>query len=494
MKRVRGTPESNDARIQVMSELMGRVLNRAMLASQLGSQSYGGSRDIQQALGYKAQLTYTDFLARYTRQELAKAVIDRPVKATWQGVLELQESSEPEETEFEKAWRELDRGLGVKAKLSRLDRLTGIGRYGVLLLGFNDVAKNEDWVKPLSKGRELVFIRPLGEETAGIDKYEENPGNERYGLPLLYNVQAMDVSTKNSTTVKVHYSRMIHVVDNPLESDIYGTPRLEAIFNRLMDVEKIAGGDAEMFWRGARPGYHGKLDPEYQATPEFKAALKEQIDEFEHNLRRILINEGIDMESLAQQIADPSTHLDSQLKLISSETGIPIRILTGSERGELASSEDRSEWLSYVQTRREEHAEPCIIRPFVDRLIEYGVLPEPADDYSIKWSDLFAQSEKMRVENGKSRANALREYTSNPMAIEVIPPSVFMEKFLGFTSDDIDLVHSMREKEMEEELKEMKKAMDLLNPPPPEPVEKKDKSKEQRGEPKQRRRPPDASV
>jgi hypothetical protein len=492
MKRVRSTPVPVDPKqIQVLSEIVGR----AMLATQLGTQSYGGNRDLMLALGYKAELVFTDFFARYKRQEIAKAVIDRPVKATWQGVLELQESNEPEETEFEKAWRELNRDLGLKSKLSRLDRLTGIGRYGVLLLGFNDISRNEDWIKPLSAGKkQLKYIRPLGESTAEIDSFEDNPGNERYGMPLLYNIQTIDPSTKGSRAVKVHYSRVIHVTDSPLESDVYGTPRLEAIFNRLMDVEKIAGGDAEMFWRGARPGYHGKLDPEYQATPEFKADLQNQLAEFEHNLTRFLINEGIDLESLAQQIADPSTHLDTQLKLISSETGIPIRILTGSERGELASSEDRSEWLSYVQTRREEHAEPCIVRPFVDKLIEYGVLPEPSDDYNVKWSDLFAQSEKMRVEIGKSRANAIREYTSNPMAIEIIPPSVFMEKCLGLTIDEIELVHSMRDDELQEELKKMKDAMDMINPPTPAPEKPKEKSKEQRGEPKQRRRLPSASV
>jgi hypothetical protein len=260
-----------------------------------------------------------------------------------------------------------------------------------------------------------------------------------------------------------------------------------------MDIEKVAGGDAEMFWRGARPGYHGKLDPEYQATPEFKAELKEQIDEFEHNLRRMLINEGVDLEALEQQIADPSSHMDIQLKLISSETGIPIRILTGSERGELASSEDRSEWLSYVQTRREEHGEPNIMRPLIDRLIEYGILPTPQDNYSIKWSDLFAQSEKMRVDIGKSRSNSIREYTSNPMAIEVIPPQVFMEKCLGFSEDEIDWVYSVRDTEMEDEIRKMREMQDILNPAPTAPTEEK-RSKSERGVPRKRRALPDASV
>lgn len=478
--------------IQVLSELVSRVL----LASRLGTQSYNGNRDLYQALGYKNQLTFDDFFQRYKRQDVAKAVIDRPVKATWQGNLELIETNEVDETEFEKAWRKLNREMGLKSRLSRLDRLTGIGRYGILLLGLDDASTNEAWQNPVKTGaRTLYYVKPLSEESAKINKYEERPSNERYGLPFMYEIQITDANSNNSKQVLVHHSRVIHVTDNPLESEVFGTPRLEPIFNRLMDIEKVAGGDAEMFWRGARPGYHGKLDPDYQATQAFKDDLKAQVDEFEHNLRRILVNEGVEMQALEQQIADPSAHLDTQLKLISSETGIPIRILTGSERGELASSEDRSEWLSYIQTRREEHAEPAILRPVIDRFIKYGILPEPEDEYSVHWSELFAQSEKMRVDIGKARANAIAEYTRNPLAMEVVPPSVFMEKCLGFSSDEIEWVYNTRDEEMEDEVRELRKMQDILQPEPA-PVNQPDKkkSKERRGETPKRRKMPDASV
>ena len=481
----------DEKQIHVLSEMVGRMI----LASRVGAQSYGGKRNLYRALGYSNELEFGDFYGRYKRQELAKAIIDRPVKATWQGVLELIESNEAEDTEFEKAWKDLNREFGLKSRLSRLDRLTGIGRYGVLLLGLDDVRSTEAWENPVNGGaRKLRYVRPLSEDSAKISKFVEKPSNDRYGLPLIYNIETIDPTTKSNKVIKVHYSRIIHVTDNPLESEIYGTPRLEPVFNRLMDIEKIAGGDAEMFWRGARPGYFGKLDEEYQATEAFKSLLKDQIDEFEHDLRRFLVTEGVDVKSLEQQISDPSSHMDTQLKLISSETGIPVRILTGSERGELASSEDRSEWLSYIQTRREEHAEPCILRLVVDRFIELKILPEPKDDYSVHWSELFAQSEKMRVDIGKSRANAIREYTSNPMAIEIIPPSVFMEKGLGFTSDEIEWVRSVRESEMEDEVKKMKEMQDILQPEPPPVQEPKEKSKEQRGETKQKRKMPDASV
>jgi len=447
-------PISKGQQIKTFSELVGR----AMLATKMGIQ-FGGNRNLYDALGYKEKLTFEDYLSRYTRQDIAKAIIDRPVKATWQGPLELIESNEPEDTEFEKAWKELDRKLGLKTLLSRVDRLTGIGEYGILLLGLDDVKNQEGFMKPVSEEGEhsLMYVKPFGQKTAKIDSYEENPKSDRYGKPLIYAIGVQDIASKSDQIVKVHYSRIIHITDDNLESEVLGTPRLEAVFNRLMDLEKLVGGDAEMFWRGARPGFHGKVDPEYTMTQETKDDLLNQLDEYEHDLRRFLINEGVDVEALTQAIADPANHVDVQIQMISAVTGIPKRILTGSERGELASTQDTGEWLAYVQARREDHAEPRIVRPFVDRLVELTILPKPKEDYTVNWKDLFSVSEKTRVEIGKGRANALREYTYNPIAEAIIPPDAFLEKFLGFTADEITMIRKMRDEQLGEEVMDIVK-------------------------------------
>lgn len=449
-------------------QLLGGLIGRASLASRLGLQ-FGGERDIYQTLGYKNPLTYQDYWDHYSRQDIAKAIIDRPVKATWQGELELIESEDADKTAFEKAWKELNQKLKLRSLLSRVDRLTGIGRYGILFLGLNDVRSTEDLVNPVNINgkRKLLYIKPFGEKGALIDKYEEDPSNERYGLPLIYSVNVVDVSSGANKTVRVHHSRVLHILEDHLESEVMGIPKLESVFNRLYDLEKLIGGDAEMFWKGARPGYQGKVDPEYTMTTETKADLKEQIDEYEHGLRRILINEGVDLTALAQQLADPTGHVDIQIQMISAVTGIPKRILTGSERGELASTQDSGEWKTYVQSRREDHVEPHIIRPLTDRLIELGVLPKPdSGEYKIDWLDLFSISEKERVEIGKSRANALREYTTNPIASAVIPPDAFFEYFLGFSQGQIDLVKKQIAAGISSEQKDLMEEMDKITAGP----------------------------
>lgn len=435
---------------QQLQTFASELIGRANLAARLGQQ-FGGSRDLYSALGYEKKLEFSHYSAKYIRHEIARAIIDRPVKSTWQGPLELLESSKSQDTPFEKAWIDLNRKLGLKTILSRADRLTGIGRYGILFLGLDDMRTVKDFANPVKSGqRKLIYVKPFGESTVKIKKLESSPSNPRYGMPLIYSFDVDDVNG-NPTVYDVHYSRVIHIVDNPLESDIYGTPRLEPIYNRLCDLEKLVGGDAEMFWRNARPGFQGKVEKDFQMTEGMRRELVEHLDEYEHDLRRFIINEGIDIEPLTQPISDPEPHFKVSISCISAQTGIPQRVLMGSERGELASTQDTSEWKDYVQSRREDFAEPAILRKFVDRLIELKILPQPSENYTVKWSDLYAMSEKEKVEVGKARANALREYTYNPIAQGIIPPSVFYEYFLGFSTEQITLTNAMRDDIISEE-------------------------------------------
>ena len=466
MKRISKSASLNTNQIS----LEGTLLNRGVLSSLLGFQ-YRGERDLYQALGYPSgEIKFSEFYSRYTRQDIAKAVIDRPVRATWQGPLELVEVEEQEDTTFEQAWLALDRKMKIKTKLARLDRLTGLGRYGVLLLGLDDVRSREGFAKPVTEGvRTLHYVKPYSESSATILELVNNPSDSRYGLPLFYNMVVKEANG-GTADVKVHYTRVVHITDDPLESEVYGTPRLEGIYNRLMDIEKLVGGDAEMFWRGARPGYEGKVSDEYTLTKEMRDDLLQQINEYENNLRRFLINEGIDIQALQQQIASPKEHFEVQISCLSAATGIPQRVLMGSERGELASTQDTSEWKEYVQARREDHAEPNIVRPFIDILISYGILPAPVTgDYSIKWNDLYSLSEKARVDIGKARATAIREYTYTPMAETILPPDAFFELCLGLNTDQINYITKLRDEMIsKEELYD--KIVESLEEPEPAPI------------------------
>jgi hypothetical protein len=431
---------------------LGALLGRATLAARMGYQ-YGTDRDLYQALGYPTtNIQYSEFASRYERQDIAKAIINRPVSYTWKGPITLKIIGQ-EESEIGKAWKELDKRLQLRSKFVRLDKLSCIGRYGVLLLGFDDVSDREGFRKPVNKNnKKLLYVKPLGEGHAKIQRFVKNPRDPRYGLPEEYEIEYTENDSETVVTLFAHWTRVLHVTNELLESEVYGVPVLQAVYNRLMDLEKLVGGSAEMFWRGARPGYQGKVKEDYTLPTDVENGLQDQLDEFEHNLRRVFVNEGVDLEALATQVSDPANHVDVQIQMIAAVTGIPKRILTGSERGELSSAQDIIAWFSYIQTRREEHAEINILRPFVQKCMQHGVLPV-SEDYVVQWSDLFASSEKDKAEVGRTRAMAVREYTTNPMAESLIPPKAFFRLFLGLSEDEQAEIEKMSSDEVMEELR-----------------------------------------
>jgi hypothetical protein len=432
-------------------QLLGNKLSRTLSALRMAGKQYDGDRDVYQALGYEPtnSLTYESYRSRYKRQDIAKAVIDRPVDATWRGGVSLIEPQKnkknAEKTEFEKAWDDLYKRLKLHSVFARLDRLTGIGKYGVLLLGIN----NGDFTEPITTSElDLLYVKPLGEGSAVIKTWEEDPKNERYNRPKTYDVTIINPGSSTSSQKTVHYSRVIHVTSGLLESDTEGTPRLMAVYNRLFDLEKLVGGSAEMFWRGARPGYQVVADPDFQEIDT--TGLQDQLDEYEHKIRRFLTLQGLTVKALETQISDPKNHVLVQYQAISAVTGIPLRKLLGSEQAKLASTEDNNSWNELIKSRREEYAEPTIINPFADFCIAHQILPEPKNGYAVKWDDLWAPSEKERVENGKNRAESFAKLTpsieNGTLSVEAVA-----KYFLGLEVEEAEQIAEILGQNIDEE-------------------------------------------
>lgn len=451
MSETKRTAPGGASEIQALQRMVVGMRNG--MAQVLRGAQYGGARDIYEALGYEKEPTFDHFYTQYKRQDMARAIINKPVGMTWKGPLVITEADDDEETPLEAAWVELEERLKLKVKLIQLDKWTGLGRYGVLFLGLNDSPDQSGLASPVkvSAGLQLLYVRALSEKDAKVSTWEMDVNDERYGLPLTYKLTLTNPGSSNTQDIIVHHTRCIHVADGLMEDSVNGEPRLEAVFNRLKDLEKLVGGSAEMFWRGARPGYHGQVDPDIQMSDEEKGKLQDQLDEYEHNLRRFLVGSGISIKSLETQVADPSAHVDVQVQMISAVTGIPKRILTGSERGELASTQDETQWLESIGQRRHEFAEPMIIRPLVDRLIGFGVLPAPIETYFVNWEDLWSTSDKDKADIGAVRSQALQSYVSNPFAMDILPPTVFLKYILNMSDDDISLIEEMREQAMLDE-------------------------------------------
>ena len=429
--------------------LVGRFSRAMRMGADSPGLTYDGDRNLYEALGYKDELGFKEFFFKYSRHAIGKAVIERMTSATFRGGLGLFVANPDEEVHpFDVRYAEIEKEFSLSDVYGRADRLAMLGRYSGILLGFNDVRNAEDMLRPPSENSELLFVRPLGETHLRIVELDKRVTSSRYSLPRAYDVTIEEESFGNSgslnsivrrddavvssSTVRVHHERVIHIAYDLLESNVYGIPLLKSIYNNLDDLEKLVGGSAEMFWRGARPGYSGKVADDFVLAPDAKKDLQEQVDEFEHNLKRVFINKGIELEALAQQVADPMSPFQVQIQMISAATGIPQRILTGSERGELASTEDRDNWFERISARRGVVGKAMILK-LVDRLIKYGVLPDPGEDgYKVKWDDLYSLSDKQKAEIARLYSEVLKNYVTS-MGYEVIPIEMFAKLFLHLT-------------------------------------------------------------
>lgn len=440
------------SKLQVLSSIAG---TRRSLAHGLGK-SYEGQRDLYTALGYKKSLLYTDFLQKFERGDIAKRIVTAYPDATWRGLPTVFENEEPQDTKFEEEWTELAEAQKIYHYFTRADKLCGIGRYSILFLGLSDAKTVEDMKTEVSKkkGTKLLYLQPYSEENAKIDTWDKDPASERYGLPLTYKLKVQNLNnvsvapgiregaSKSGTSVDmiVHWTRVIHIAENLLESNVYGPPRLECIYNRLENLEIIVGGSAEGMWRAGFPGIAFEMDPTADAMSTTEAtAFDDQIDEYIHTMRRDLRLQGMKANSLDPNIESPEQHVDVQLKLISGATGIPVRILTGSERGELASTQDKENWADRVAERRDDFATPVMLKPFIDRMIMAGVLSEPKDGYEVTWPEIDSLSDKDQADILLLRTKAIGEYVKSG-ASELIPPEVFLKMFLNMDQDEIDAI------------------------------------------------------
>lgn len=450
-----GAKLDKSARLRILAS---ELVTRTELAKKLGY-SYKGARDIYEILGYEKDPDFNSFYVMYKRGGLAKRIINAPVSTSWRGLPEVSEK-EKRDTKFEVAWKKLVEKRQIFSPIRRADKLARIGRYSVLLMGFDD-GKSLD--TPITKAADLLYLQPYSEAGAEVETFEEDIKSERYGLPLTYKIKMSSVNDPNQLSEKiVHYSRVIHICEDLLQNNIEGDPALECIFNNLKNLELVSGGSAEMFWRGASPGLAFKADEDAQfGSDDDLENLEDEIQEYLIGLKRYLRLQGVSVEQLAPQVSDPANHIMVQVDIIAGTIGIPKRILMGSERGELASSQDSVAWNRMMDERRTDFCEPVILRPLINTLISVGVLPAPEkESYEIKWKSLFQATEHEKALIAKQKTDALVAYTNAIGAETIIPPEMFLTKVMGYSEEEVvrikDILGHEIGKGREEKIQKMK--------------------------------------
>lgn len=413
-----------------MSVLGFRMLESALVArstlARAAGLTFNGMRDLFCSLGYKKTLAVQDYWERYRRNSVAGRVVEAYPRGTWRGFGELIEIEDPSKiTPFEQAWADFNTRLKVWPVCLRLDILAGIGRFGVLLIGAPGSPTSA--LPDNLKEEEIVFLSPFSELDVTIESFESSLTDARYGLPIEYSIKGLDQNNSTRPT-RVHWSRIIHVADGALDVEVYGTPRLERVWNNIDDLEKVVGAGAEAFWLRAHQGYQFDVDKDTRLDAQGEKDLQEEVDNFINGIQRVVKTRGVNLQVLGSDVASFDRNVDSIISLISSGTGIPQRILMGSERGQLASQQDRVNWAERVQDRRTEFAGPYILRVLVDRLIEHGVFPKPAE-YEIRWPQIYDLSDDERAKIALQYASVNQK--NKDTGGMVVTPDEIRDRVLG---------------------------------------------------------------
>jgi hypothetical protein len=428
------------ATIHHLKNLTNTLIRRANFFSKLGL-TFGDKRDIYDALGYKKVLTYDDLAARYFRQDIAGTIIKAYPAATWSNPPEITEDEHSEDTPFEADFKKVSRRIKLWHYLKRVDIVSRIGQYGVLFVGTRD---GNSFDRPVGKKldpEDILYLSVFSMKNAPIDSLVKNERDPRFGKPEYYNINfeagtpisggGLTEVTKNRPQ-KVHHSRVIHVAEDVIEDDIFGRPQLEGVYNLLDDLQKVVGATGESFWLNAFSGFQAAVDKDMELNAEDQAALSDEIEEYIHNFRRWIRTKGIELNQFETQVADPRGGFGVIMDLISGTTRIPQRILMGSERGQLASSQDEANWNNRVKERQESHAEVNMVRPFVDKLISWGTLKEV--EYSVSWPDISRMSEDDKAEVELKRATAMKRISEQGM-FPVISPEEAREEIFNLPSE-----------------------------------------------------------
>lgn len=403
--------------------------------------TFEGQRNLYTALGWKTALTPQDFVNKYIRQDIAGRIVDIFPDYTWRQAPRITDDQDADPvTPFEAAYTTLATRLRLPSVWQTLDRLMGMGHYAVLVLGTNDGQRLES---PLTRARQVLYLSPYGEVHAEINAWNGEETSPRFLKPELYTIQMnrgrSGLLTPSSRlaglTIPVHWSRVIHVAEQSFDGGTIGTPRLERVYNRLDDLEKLLGGSAEMFWQAGRGQIVAALREGAQPPEgEDKATLLREFDEFIHGLSQLMRVRGMDVSRLEAAVASPRDAVNAQRTILATAVGCPQRILFGSERGELASSQDQLEWRATITGRQVNTAEPVFVRQTVDRFVDIGILPEPRQgQYEVIWPQSEAIDPVRQAEVAERTARAVAAYLDSG-AERLIPQPEFREHYLGLAA------------------------------------------------------------
>lgn len=474
-----------------------------------------GRTTIDDDCGYldTSEITIEALYELYKRDPLARRICNIWAEESWRKFPKLTDTPEEDkESAFRKAFEQMCRDMSDESWADKetatnefwsvafsADALSTIGNYSAIVIGLDDkkplsepvdgfedddedsrdyivgprrfVSNEEKDEKGKIKLRKVNYLQAYSQRHCRVCAWEQRKDHKRFGKPTAYEIRndddigAEEIPRGANTSYKVHWSRVVHICPDGLESKVVSDSQLLVVFNRLWDAVKVYAGSAEGFWQGAIPGLSlepSGTEPVALSDAEVTAA-RTALNDYITGVKRFLLSNSLSAKTIAPSVVAPDSHINVLIEIVCIVLGIPVRIFKGSERGELASSQDESAHDGRCESRREKVITPRVIAPLVNRLIALRALPEPdSGGWTADWPSLREKTPMERAELVAKVVELLQKYIAGGVT-EIISPEDLLgrKEFLGLPADVVkEVLEKAAEIAAEAEKEEEKKAME----------------------------------
>ena len=417
--------------------------------------------DYFEEFNHKKILEYSDYKQLYDRFGLAARIVEIFPDYIWSNDITVFNPDEDENNpnSLKNKFKLLSKNSKLKllSNLRLIDIMLGYSRFAVLFIGIKGEPSLDKEIKKELKGiDDLIYFEALDESSIEFNKQdiETNTQSERYGYPKRYKIKRNNLDgTQNEEFI--HHSRIIHFKEKGSGDRLIGKPRLNRFYNALEDLYRTDGASNQSLYLNGRGGL--LIQAKEGACFTDEGSTQAEIDHLRLSVEKLyrksnekyIISSNFDVRPLQFPVINPKETTDNTIKLLAGALGIPTRILLGSERGELASTQDAGFFISTVKHRQRNFCEEEILHPTITRFMELGILPK--SDYEINWSDLVTIKQSERAEIVSKSLQALDLLYRNPSIEEgVNAAQIFDLLGLDYNKENVDRIRDEIDSEVED--------------------------------------------
>lgn len=361
--------------------------------------------------GWPRAVTFDLAYNTWRRNGMAHAGINRTISKTWQSTPALWETEVPRESTLESDIRQRFADLRIWQHLATADARSMIGGWSGVILRVADSKRFIEPVDRVSGGLQgLVEVIPAWAGQLTVSRWHEDETLPEYGMPAMYSFNEASVGDQaQPRSFEVHPDR---VVIWSADGTTHARSALEPGFNDLMTMEKISGAGGEGFWKNAKaaPVLETAPDIDIRAMAtamgiqpdEIKDAMNEEVGDWQRGFDKLLMLTGMQAKTLSISLPNPEPFYNVAVQSFAASLLMPQKILTGSQTGERASTEDSAEWAQTCMSRRRDQTIPNVLA-VTNRLERFGILPER--DWTLGWEDLTEATGAEKMERALKMAD-----------------------------------------------------------------------------------------